>query len=111
VGVERTFSEDISDIDQLRQLMNEELIPELMSRSEKHLATRTISKLGVKVKFADFHQTTKEHKHAMIDGDVFATLLEEVLVRGGGKSVRLLGVHIGLNETGDGAFEQFELFH
>ncbi|NQZ08909.1 MAG: DNA polymerase IV [Algicola sp.] len=111
VGVEKTFSEDIRDIDRLKQLMHEELIPELVSRSEKHLSTRTISKLGVKVKFADFHQTTKEHKYAVIDGDVFDLLLEEALERGRGKSVRLLGVHIGLNETSDGTFEQLELFH
>lgn len=110
VGVERTFANDISDLKALKQLMNDELIPELVKRSEKHIATRAISKLGVKVKFADFHQTTKEHKFSIIDGAVLEMLLEEALTRGDGKAVRLLGVHIGLDEFSAGAFEQLELF-
>lgn len=110
VGVERTFNKDISNFEQLKQLMHEVLIPELVSRSERHLATRTISKLGVKVKFDDFVQTTKESKHSMFNDEVFDALLEEALQRGEGKAVRLLGVHIGLNETSDGSLLQLDLF-
>ena len=110
VGVERTFSEDISDIEQLKDLMKEKLIPELIRRSEKHLNTRTISKLGVKVKFDDFIQTTKELKYATFDEAVFEALLEEATERGDGKAVRLLGVHIGLNDVSDEVAEQLELF-
>ena len=111
IGVERTFSEDISDIEQLRKLMREELIPELVSRSERHLETRTISKLGVKIKFDDFVQTTKESKHSMFNAEVFDTLLEEALERGEGKAARLLGVHIGLNDVSDGSSLQLDLFN
>ena len=111
VGVERTFDEDISDISSLKKLMYEDLIPELVSRSERHLNTRTISKLGVKVKFDDFLQTTKESKHSIFDSDVFDALLEQAMQRGEGKAVRLLGVHIGFNEISDGIFRQLELFH
>lgn len=110
VGVERTFNEDISDIEHLKQIMKEKLIPELISRCEKHLDTRTISKLGVKVKFDDFIQTTKELKHTGFDGKVFEALLEEAIERGDGKAVRLLGVHIGLDDVSDDAVEQLELF-
>jgi len=49
IRVEKTFHEDISDIEQLRKLMREELIPELVCRSKRHLETRTISKLGVHI--------------------------------------------------------------
>lgn len=111
VGVERTFAKDIGDINELKLLMHEELIPELIKRSEKHIATRSINKLGVKVKFADFHQTTKDHKFSTIDGAVLDMLLEEAIERGDGKSVRLLGVHIGLDEVSEREFEQLELFH
>jgi DNA polymerase-4 len=106
VGVERTFNEDILDIHKLKKLMHEDLIPELIRRSEKHLDKRNIAKLGVKVKFDDFIQTTKELKHGSFDEGVFNVLLEEAILRGDGKAVRLLGVHIGL----DDAVEQLELF-
>ena len=110
VGVERTFDEDISDIEQLKQIINYKLIPELISRSKKYLGTRIISKLGVKVKFADFIQTTKESKHASFDEEVFDALLELAIERGGGKAVRLLGVHIGLDDVSDVFVEQLEMF-
>jgi len=110
VGVERTFNADISNIEQLKQFMHEELIPELVSRSENHLTTRTISKLGIKIKFADFVQTTKELKHSTFDNALFDDLLVEALNRGDGKDVRLLGVHIGLDEPRVGSSAQLNLF-
>jgi DNA polymerase-4 len=108
VGVERTFSHDISDVDELSVFMYEKLIPELKKRSQRYLNTREISKLGVKVKFKDFHQTTKEFKYHHFDDDIFNVLLREALVRGEGKSVRLLGVHIGLGEEESKEQEQIE---
>lgn len=108
VGVERTFSEDISEYEDLKEIMIEKLIPELITRSEKHLETRKISKLGVKVKFSNFVQTTKEIKHNMMDEAVFETLLNEAILRGNGKSIRLLGVHIGLENEPSECY-QFEL--
>ena len=106
VGVERTFADDINNIEELSDYMSNKLIPELKSRAKKYLPTREISKLGVKVKFKDFHQTTKEFKFHQFDDSIFQTLLEEGLARGKGKAVRLLGVHIGL---GDLAQEQQQI--
>ncbi|WP_089024822.1 DNA polymerase IV [Pseudocolwellia agarivorans] len=108
VGVERTFAHDINSVEELSEYMHEKLIPELKRRSESYLQTRDISKLGVKVKFKDFHQTTKEFKHHSFDDDIFNQLLQEALARGEGKAVRLLGVHIGLGEEADEQ-HQFEL--
>jgi DNA polymerase-4 len=96
VGVERTFPEDIDDLDILRDILTDKLIPELKRRSEKYLHERKISKLGVKVKFNDFHQTTKDFAYSNFDEGMFLKLLTEVVKRGDGKKVRLLGVHIGL---------------
>jgi len=98
VGVERTFSQNTNSFEELSRYMYEKLIPELKNRAEHHLKTRNISKLGVKVKFNDFHQTTKEFKQDYFDDTLFEKLLQEALSRGEGKSVRLLGVHIGLAE-------------
>jgi DNA polymerase-4 len=107
VGVERTFADDINDIDELNHYMMHKLIPELKVRSEKYLSTREISKLGVKIKFKDFHQTTKEFKFHRFDESIFKTLLEEGIARGDGKAVRLLGVHIGLGDAPEEQ-QQFE---
>ena len=109
VGVERTFSEDIHSEEELHLLMKDRLIPELKRRAEKHLASRSISKLGVKVKFKDFHQTTKEFKHTYFDDEIFDELLSEAMTRGEGKAVRLLGVHIGLEEKKADTARQLEL--
>jgi len=107
VGVERTFADDINNIEELKDYMSNKLIPELKSRAKKYLPTREISKLGVKVKFKDFHQTTKEFKFHQFDDSIFQTLLEEGLARGEGKAVRLLGVHIGLGDVAQD-HQQFE---
>jgi DNA polymerase-4 len=108
VGIERTFSHDIIDVTELNKFMLDNLIPELMKRAEKHLEDRQICKLGVKVKFKDFHQTTKEFKYHSYDNNIFRTLLEEALNRGHGKAVRLLGVHIGLSDEGLNEQKQIE---
>ncbi|MBU2869235.1 DNA polymerase IV [Colwellia sp. E2M01] len=107
VGVERTFADDIANIEELAAYMKQQLIPELKLRAKKYLSTREISKLGIKVKFKDFHQTTKEFKYHQFDEGIFNTLLEEGLARGEGKAVRLLGVHIGLGESAP-THQQFE---
>jgi DNA polymerase-4 len=98
VGVEQTFEHDKHHYDDLALLMSDKLIPELNLRCEKHLKGRIINKLGVKVKFNDFQQTTKEQKCAQIDNQLLHSLLAQALARGNGKPVRLLGVHIGLGE-------------
>lgn len=98
VGVERTFPEDIDDLETLQNILTDRLIPELKKRSEKYLQERKISKLGVKVKFNDFQKTTKDFTHASFDDAIFLRLLSEALDRGAGKRVRLLGVYIGLND-------------
>lgn len=99
VGVEQTFSIDIGDAEELAHILLSELIPELKQRAAKHLIKRGIQKLGVKVKFADFHLTTKEFSFHQFSDDIFLELLDQALKRGANKKVRLLGAHIGLFET------------
>lgn len=99
VGVERTFSENMTTYDELEAYLLDTLMPELLKRSERYIASNKIDKLGVKVKFQDFQQTTKEQKHHKIDNCIFKQLLHEAISRGGGKEVRLLGVHVGLDQS------------
>ena len=101
VGVERTFDEDVKSIQVMNEILKEKLIPELIKRAAKYLETRKISKLGVKVKFNDFHQTTKEQTYSDINPKLLSELLTEAVNRGNGKPVRLLGVHIGLADEAE----------
>lgn len=96
LGVERTFAENISQLDELKSVLADKLLPELELRAAKYIKARKITKLGVKIKFMDFQLTTKEQKHVSIDLNILFNLLEQALIRGKGKSVRLLGIHIGL---------------
>lgn len=96
-GVERTFDKDIIEFEQLEKIMYEQLLPELERRSASYLKTRGMTKLGVKIKFNDFQQTTKEKRMNYIDPKVLRSLMCEALERGEGKAVRLLGLHIGLD--------------
>lgn len=97
VGVERTFPTDIDDLSSLQEILFQKLLPELRTRAAKHLVTRSIQKIGIKVKFHDFHQTTKEFTFHNFDESIFSELLVEALERGQGKKVRLLGAHIDLS--------------
>ncbi|MBU2919146.1 DNA polymerase IV [Psychrosphaera sp. F3M07] len=101
IGVERTFPEDISDLSILNSILIEKLLPELQKRAITHLIENGIGKIGVKVKFSDFHQTTKELSINRIDEAALCELLKEAIGRGGGKKVRLLGIHIGLLSRND----------
>ena len=97
VGVERTFPVDISNIEELKQILLEKLLPELEQRAERHLNEQSITKIGVKIKFSDFQQTTKEFAFREVNRSLLSTLLVEAFARGNGKHARLLGVHIGLS--------------
>lgn len=99
VGVERTFDTDIMRYESLLSVLEDALLPELHRRSDKYLKSVGMNKLGVKVKFSDFHQTTKEQKASSISPSLLSELLRCALDRGKGKSVRLLGIQVGLNTS------------
>lgn len=103
VAVERTFSENLGTLQQLEQYLVEKLIPSLSERAAKHIETRKIDKLGVKIKFADFRQTTKEHKGTELNEVVLLALLKEAWERREGKDARLLGIFIGFSNEEEGA--------
>ncbi|WP_286235036.1 DNA polymerase IV [Thalassotalea sediminis] len=109
VGVEHTFARDITEVEELKAYMVSQLLPKLIKRSSRYIEERGISKIGVKIKFSDFQQTTKEMQLEGIEPRAFNLLLEEAIQRGHGKSVRLLGVHVGLNsKKSDEVHQQFE---
>lgn len=103
VAVERTFSENMHCAQQLQEYLKTSLIPELKKRAEKHLQVRKIDKIGIKLKFSDFRQTTKEHKGNDLEQDVFESMLNEAWERRNGKDARLLGVYVGFADDSNEA--------
>ncbi|MEF1278423.1 DNA polymerase IV [Vibrio fortis] len=96
VGVERTFSENISTYQECWKVIEERLFPELEARLEKASPTKSITKQGIKLKFADFQQTTIEHIQPSLNLDHFKELLSEILKRQQGREIRLLGLSVML---------------
>ncbi|WP_192890084.1 DNA polymerase IV [Vibrio bathopelagicus] len=96
VGVERTFTQNISTYTECWQVIEDKLFPELETRLEKASPSKAIIKQGIKLKFADFQQTTIEHIHASLDREHFKELLSEILKRQQGREIRLLGLSVML---------------
>lgn len=96
VGVERTFSENISSYDECWRVIEEKLYPELEKRLEKASPEKAIIKQGIKLKFADFQLTTIEHIHPELELDYFKQLLSDILKRQQGREIRLLGLSVML---------------
>ena len=107
VSNERTFRENLaSPEDGLEQLRP--LVVELHEDLKKH-ADRQLHKAFVKVKFADFRQTTIERPMGSFDESLFESLLMEGWKRGEGTDVRLLGAGVRFRPKNDCSVEQLEL--
>ncbi|KLN67135.1 MULTISPECIES: DNA polymerase IV [Vibrio] len=96
VGVERTFSQNISSFQECWQVIEEKLFPELEKRLQKVSPDKAIIKQGIKLKFADFQLTTIEHIHPYLELEYFKQLLSDILKRQQGREIRLLGLNVML---------------
>ena len=97
LSTEETFSIDLETLEQCEERL-EELFQELMADLAQKEATRNITKIFVKLKFADFTRTTAERAGLEPSLDAFRTLLAEAFARTG-KNVRLIGVGVRFAET------------
>ncbi|MES2934646.1 MAG: DNA polymerase IV [Pseudomonadota bacterium] len=97
ISVETTYTIDLPDLDACMAQMAG-LISNLKGRILRADAQGNIHKLFVKIRFADFRQTTVECVGDGIDATAFAQLLETGFKRGT-KAVRLLGVGVRLGES------------
>ncbi|MDF1711167.1 MAG: DNA polymerase IV [Akkermansiaceae bacterium] len=93
---ERTFRENIDDLDWLMNVLRK--LREEVEESVKRKSDQEIKSRVVKLKFEDFTQTTAEKAGALMEESVYEELLRLVWSRGGGKSVRLLGVGVKFEE-------------
>lgn len=97
VGIETTFSRDLTQRLACDPVLDE-LIPKLEHRLAPYLKEQAPKSHKVKLKFADFTQTTVEHASSEYKPEVFNALLDEAWARGQGKAVRLVGIGIGLTQ-------------
>lgn len=107
VSVERTFPVDITSVDAAHEPL-ESLFDELAHRLERH-ADRSIKNQQIKLKFADFNQTTMERSATALSKALFYELLPLAWERGGGQGIRLLGLGVSFKDD-DVEEQQMELF-
>ncbi len=89
---ERTFRENIDDVDWLLNVLRQlrvEVADAVKRKSGQEIKSRVL-----KLKFEDFTQTTAEKAGGAMDEATYEELLRLAWSRGEGKSVRLLGVGV-----------------
>jgi DNA polymerase-4 len=89
---EETFPTDLETLAECEEKLPE-LFEELMADLAQKESTRLITKIFVKLKFADFTRTTVERAGLLPSLEQFRSLLHEAFSRTG-KSVRLIGLGV-----------------
>ena len=96
ISVEETYNVDLPDLAACRAPFAD-LIADLETRVARNDAAPSIRKLTVKIRFADFRQTSVECLASSIDAALLGGLLETGFARGA-QPVRLLGAGVRLVE-------------
>ncbi len=97
LSTEETFLADLETLTACEEKL-EELFAELMADLAQKENTRVVTKIFVKLKFADFTRTTVERAGLAPSLGEYRTLLAEAFARTG-KSVRLMGVGVRFAEV------------
>ncbi|WP_082710155.1 DNA polymerase IV [Burkholderia sp. TSV86] len=108
VSVETTYVQDLATLEQCAAEIRR-LTAQLDVRIERAGAVRSIRKLYVKIRFADFRRTTVECVADATDPDTAVALLEKGLARRR-QPVRLLGVGVRVDEDTAERHGQIALF-
>src|SRR6266513_1164311 len=96
LSTEETFPADLTTLQQCEERLGE-LFEELMADLAQKETTRNVTKIFVKLKFADFTRTTAERAGLEPSINAFRSLLTEAFGRTG-KPVRLIGVGVRFAE-------------
>ena len=97
LSTEETFVSDLETLEQCEERLDE-LFQELMADLAQKETSRRVTKIFVKLKFADFTRTTAERAGLEPTLPAFRNLLAEAFARTG-KKVRLIGVGVRFAET------------
>lgn len=108
VSVETTYVTDLTTLEQCAQEIRR-LVEQLDARIARAGAARSIRKLYVKIRFADFQRTTVECVADATNAQTAVALLAKGLQRRA-QAVRLLGVGVRIDENTAERHGQFSLF-
>ena len=108
VSVETTYVTDLTTLEQCADEIRR-LVVQLDARIARAGAARSIRKLYVKIRFADFRRTTVECVTDATNAQTAVTLLAKGLQRRA-QAVRLLGVGVRIDEDTAERHGQFSLF-
>jgi DNA polymerase IV len=97
LSTEQTFNKDLGSLEECEAKLDE-LFGELAAELAQKASSKTLTKIFVKLKFADFTRTTTEHAGLEPSLVNFRHLLEEAFNRTG-KKVRLIGVGVRFAEV------------
>lgn len=97
LAIETTLAQDISSQDEC-QLVIEALYQKLLTRLAPY-KNREIVKQGIKLKFADFNQTTVETQSHECQQALFVSLLSKAYSRANKRGIRLVGLTLGFADT------------
>jgi DNA polymerase-4 len=97
LSTEETFVSDLETLEQCEERLAE-LFEELMADLAQKETERRVSKIFVKLKFADFTRTTAEKAGLEPTLPAFQSLLGEAFARTG-KKVRLIGIGVRFAEN------------
>ncbi|MDG6881322.1 DNA polymerase IV [Phocoenobacter uteri] len=100
IGVENTLLVDIDDL-HLAQTMLDELFEKLKFRIMRNFGDKPLTdfkKLGVKLKFDDFTQTTLEKTTEGVTKAYFVDLLSQIWERRENRKIRLIGISVQVPE-------------
>ncbi len=95
LAIETTMAEDIDSVEECLTVLKE-LFGKLELRLEKH-KNRAINKQTVKIKFADFQQTTVDVQSSVCHYDTFIELFQKAMTRSNDRKVRLIGLSLGFD--------------
>ena len=102
LSTERTMAENVGSLPGLLALLEEQR-EEIAESLRTNHPNRSVKALVVKLKFADFVQTTAERAHGEIDAGIYEELLGEAWERGNGREVRLIGAGVRFADPDDGS--------
>lgn len=98
-AVETTLLEDIDAID-TASVVVAELYDKLTARLQRSgYGMEQLHKIGIKLKFDDFTQTTLERSVPQVGGEQYQQLLPQIWTRRNGRKIRLIGLNVHFPEV------------
>ena len=99
IAVENTLITPIDNLDEAKNIVSQqfETLKQRLNRNCKDIPLSEFKKLGIKLKFDDFSQTTLERTMNGLTLVRFLTLLEQIWERRAKRKIRLIGLNVHLS--------------